>query len=92
MSLENKNFQTNNKKKSGSQYLPLEFFKTPKMQMLELSENLKITKIRKSGQNWHFYLSIKQIITLENRLNSFSRKIPKIQLYNFRFLAKVVIF
>ena len=38
---------------------------------------MKITKIRKSGQNWHFYLSIKQIITLEIVINSLSEIILK---------------
>ena len=38
---------------------------------------MKITKIRKSVQNWHFYLSIKQIITLEIVINSLSGRIMK---------------
>ena len=36
---------------------------------------MKMTKNRKTGQNQHFYLSIKQIITLEIVINSLSRKI-----------------
>ena len=38
---------------------------------------MKMRKNRKTGQNWHFYLSIKQIITLEIVINSLSRKILK---------------
>ena len=65
------NSLTNYKKKNGSQTcLPLEFLKCLKMQLLRLFENHKNLKIRKSGQNWHFYLSIKQLITLKIVINS----------------------
>ena len=53
---------------------------------------MKITKIRQSGQNWHVFLSSKQIIRLEIVINSLSGEIFKNPTYNFRSLAKVVIF
>ena len=42
------------------------------MQLLQLFENYKISKVHKSGQNCHFYLSIKQLIRLETIINSSS--------------------
>ena len=41
MTLEDRNFLTNIKEKSGSQHLPLEFLKFVKMQLLQLSKNHK---------------------------------------------------
>ena len=44
---------------------------------------MKMRKNRKTGQNWHFYLSIKQIITLEIVINSLSRKMLKNAMVEF---------
>ena len=68
-------------------------FEIPKVQLLRFFEKHKNLKkllcfLRKSP--WHFYLSIKQLITLEIIINSLSERISKSTLY-FRFLAKVVI-
>ena len=41
VTLGDRNFRANEKKKSGSQHLPLEFLKFLKMQLLRLSENHK---------------------------------------------------
>ena len=57
--------------------VPLKFLKFPNMQLLPFFENHKNLKICKSGQNWHCYLSIKQFVTLEIIINSFSGMIPK---------------
>ena len=65
----------------------MEFFKFQKMQLLQLSENHKIIKVRKSGQNWHFYPSIKQIITLEIVINSLIFVIKKFFPLLFRLLV-----
>ena len=65
----------------------MEFFKFLKMQLLQLSKNHKIIKIRKSGQNWHFYPSIKQIITLEIVINSLTFVIKKFLAMLFRLLV-----
>ena len=75
MSLENKTFLTDTKKKnSGSQNLKLEFSK-----FLKNAVATKITKIHKSVQNWYFYLSFKQIITFEFIITSLSGRIFKMQ-------------
>ena len=63
-----------------------------KTQLLRYFENHKNLKIRKSGQNWHFYLLIEQPITFKIVRNSLSRRIFKSATIDFRFLAKVVIF
>ena len=47
------------------------------MQLLRPAEIIKITKICKYGQNWQFYLSIKQVITLKIVINSLSERVLK---------------
>ena len=48
--MENKNFWTDRKEKSGFQNLLLEFLRFSKMQLLRLSENYENQQIRKPGQ------------------------------------------
>ena len=47
-------------------------FEISKNAVASFPKIIKITKIHKSGEDWHFYLSIKQIITLEIIINSLS--------------------
>ena len=89
VSLENKNFCTNNKRKNRSQNLLLEFAKFPKMQLLYgFSKIIKISEIRKSGQNWHFYLSIKPLITHEIVITSLSGTVCKNATAKFQIFSQ----
>ena len=62
---------------SGSQNLPFEIPKN--VVATAFPKVMKITKIRKNGQNWHIYLSVKHIITLEVVINSLPGRILKMQ-------------
>ena len=46
------------------------FKNSPKCNCYGFSEIVEISKTPKSGQNWHFYLSTKQPITLETFIKS----------------------